>query len=374
MIRGRLRDSALRLASRCYSGTLRVARMGGGTKPSVIYVGDSDWVLSTIGKAIRHHLEGRYRFGPRFAWRGIRNSLIHWGSPPPYFSGKLYLRVHPSNVQIVNWTHGQRSNPNPEFAKRLDGAQEAISHAGMVVCHSMIGMNSLLQEGVEPNKLVNIPHGIDTELFRPPTSSERSFIRSELNIPETAYCIGSFQKDGEGQGEGMTPKWVKGPDVFLDVIDRLRLRYELCVLLTGPARGYIKAGLKRMGVSYRHVNLKDYRSVARHFWALDAYVIASRDEGGPMALLESMASGVPLVSTRVGMCIDLIEDGKNAFLSDIEDAGHLAERVAEISDDGDRRQSLIDGGLTTARSHTWATIARQYDEEVYRPLITGIGP
>ena len=215
---------------------------------------------------------------------------------------------------------------------------------------------------------MNIPHGIDTELFRPPTPGERSLMRKELDIPETAYCIGSFQKDGEGQGAGMSPKWVKGPDVFLDVINRLRHRHELCVLLTGPARGYVKDGLDRMGVHYRHVYLSDYRDVARHFWALDAYVIASRDEGGPMALLESMASGVPLVSTRVGMCIDLIEDGRNAFLTDVDEAERLADRAAEIREDDDRRQTLIKGGLSTARCHTWAEIAWRYDEEVYRPL------
>ena len=368
MIQRQLRDRALTLASLLYSGALRAAMTQDSSRPTVIYVGDSDWVLSTIGKAIRQHLEGQYRFGPRFAWRGVRNSLIHWGSPPPYFSGKLYLRVHPSNVQVVNWTHGQRSNPDPEFAMRLDEAQEAISHAGMVVCHSMVGMGTLLQEGVDPSKLVNIPHGIDTKLFRPPTPGERSLMRRELDIPETAYCIGSFQKDGEGQGAGMSPKWVKGPDVFLDVISRLRHRHELCVLLTGPARGYVKAGLDQMGVPYRHVYLEDYRDVARHFWALDAYVIASRDEGGPMALLESMASGVPLISTRVGMCIDLIEDGRNAFLADVDDAERLADRAAEIREDDDGRQTLIKGGLSTAQRHTWAEIAWRYSEEVYRPL------
>ena len=368
MIRGKLRDNALKLASLCYSGALSVAPTRNGSRPSVIYVGDSDWVLSTIGKAIQQHLEEQYRFGPRFAWRGIRNSLIHWGSPPPYFSGRLYLRVHPSNVQVVNWTHGQRSNPEPVFAERLDNAQEAVSHAEKVICHSMIGMKTLLQEGIDPDKLVNIPHGIDTRMFRPPSSSERFFIRRELEIPETAYCIGSFQKDGEGQGEGLSPKRVKGPDVFLGVIDRLRQDHELCVLLTGPARGYVKAGLERMGVSYRHVYLKDYRDVARHFRALDAYVIASRDEGGPMALLESMASGVPLISTRVGMCIDLIEDRINALLADIEDVDCLADRTAEVREDAELRQSLITAGLLTARAHDWSNIAKRYDEEVYRPL------
>ena len=368
VIQGSVRDTTLSLASSCYSGALEIARRLQWGKPSIIYVGDSDWVLSTIGESVQRHLASHYNFGPRFAWRGIRHSVVHWGSPPQYFGARLYLRIHASNRQVVNWTHGQRSNPNPAFAQRLDNAQEALGYAEKVICHSRIGIETLLEEGIIQDKLVYIPHGIDTEMFRPPTDEERLAIRRELEIPETAFCIGSFQKDGEGMGEGLSPKWVKGPDVFLDVIRGLKERREICVLLTGPARGYVKAGLERMGVPYRHFYLKEYKDVARHFRALDAYVIASRDEGGPMALLESMASGVPLISTRVGMCIDLVEDRVNGFLADVEDTETLVARAEELHADIGLRSSLIQNGLFTARKYTWSSVAKRYHEEVYRPL------
>ena len=74
------------------------------------------------------------------------------------------------------------------------------------------------------------------------------------------------------------------------------------------------------------------------------------------------------------MCIDLIEEGSNAFLADVEDADFLAERVSELLDDDGLRQSVVDNGLRTARDHTWASIARRYDEEVYRPLTICDGP
>ena len=194
-------------------------------------------------------------------------------------------------------------------------------------------------------------------------------MRKQLGIPDNAVCIGSFQKDGEGWDEGMDPKWVKGPDVFLDVIDRLRRDYELCVLLTGPARGYVKAGLDRMGVPYRHVWLKDYRDVAKHYWALDLYVIASRDEGGPMAVLESMASGVPLVSTKVGMGIDLVCHGNNGLLSEIEDAAGLAANASKLIESPELRHEFSKSGVTVAKGHDWSLIASRYHNEVYRPLL-----
>ena len=188
-----------------------------------------------------------------------------------------------------------------------------------------------------------------------------------------AYCIGSFQKDGEGWDDGMVPKWVKGPDVFLETIDRLRRDYELFVLLTGPSRGYVKAGLERMGIRYRHVWLKQYEEVARHYWALDLYLIASRDEGGPMAVLESMASGVPLVSTRVGMSIDLISSGVNGFLNEVEDADGLAVNASRTLENSELGQRISSEAVQQAQNYDWSAIAARYHEEVYRPLLVEDG-
>ena len=63
-------------------------------------------------------------------------------------------------------------------------------------------------------------------------------------------------------------------------------------------------------------------------------MVASRDEGGPRAVLESMATGVPLVTTRVGQAADLVEHGVNGWMVDVEAVEALAasiEHVAEAS-------------------------------------------
>ena len=107
--------------------------------------------------------------------------------------------------------------------------------------------------------------------------------------------IGSFQKDGKGWGEGNEPKLIKGPDV----------------LLTGPARGYVKTGLESLKIPCKHLYLQDYREIGKYYQALDAYLVTSREEGGPKGVLESMASGIPLISTRVGQAQDLVKQGIN---------------------------------------------------------------
>jgi glycosyltransferase involved in cell wall biosynthesis len=106
---------------------------------------------------------------------------------------------------------------------------------------------------------------------------------------------------------------------------------ELAVLLTGPARGYVRHELDARGIPYRHVVATGRDELARAYRALDAYVVASRQEGGPKAVLESMASGVPLVTTRVGQAVEIVRDGENGWLVDVDDVNGLAAGLARVA-------------------------------------------
>ncbi len=207
----------------------------------------------------------------------------------------------------------------------------------------------VLETGIDPSKVFRIPIGINRRYFPPVTTENRASSRKELGLPASAVVIGSFQKDGNGWDEGLTPKLVKGPDIFLEALGMLAGSIpELHVLLTGPARGYVRRGLERLGIPCVHRYLDDYTEIGKYYHALDAYIVPSRDEGGPKAVLESMACGIPLVSTRVGQATDLVEHGKNGFLADVEDAGALAHGVRRSLEDSHLRASVIENGFRTA--------------------------
>ena len=141
------------------------------------------------------------------------------------------------------------------------------------------------------------------------------------------------------------------------------------VLLTAPARGYVKKGLDSCGVSYTHEILTDYRDLADCYHCLDLYLITSREEGGPKGILESLASGIPLVCTKVGMAPDVLEHGKDAMLADIDDVDSLVSHVACLIDNLELRRSLVDQGSITILDYDWGRIAVQYYANVYQPLI-----
>jgi glycosyltransferase involved in cell wall biosynthesis len=156
----------------------------------------------------------------------------------------------------------------------------------------------------------------------------------------------------------------KGPDVLVEALERLReLVPELAVLLTGPARGYVRRRLEQLGIPHRHVLARSRTELARAYHALDVYLVASRQEGGPKGVLEAMATGVPLVSTRVGQATDLVQDGRNGWLVEVEDAEALAERAAEVGGG--------DGAVQTAGRATAEAYARERLDGAWDQLLEG---
>ena len=66
---------------------------------------------------------------------------------------------------------------------------------------------------------------------------------------------------------------IKGPDIFLEVVSNLKSEIpNLWVLLSGLSRGYVKNGLDKLGVSYRHQYLKNFRDLPKLYDALDLYI------------------------------------------------------------------------------------------------------
>jgi glycosyltransferase involved in cell wall biosynthesis len=109
---------------------------------------------------------------------------------------------------------------------------------------------------------------------------------------------------------------------------------ELHLLLTGPARGYVRAGLERLGIPHRHVHLPDVESVAQVYPAIDVCLVTSRDEGGPRAVLEAMATRVSLVTTKVGQAADLVRHGENGWMVEPEDVEGLVDCVLRVATAG----------------------------------------
>lgn len=148
-------------------------------------------------------------------------------------------------------------------------------------------------------RIVVIPFWFDSTTWMP---LDKINSRIELGLNKEDFIIGSFQRDTEG-GTGL-PKLEKGPDLFCDLIQRLKdekLVENLRVLLGGWRRSYVIERLKKMNIDYSYFELVPLETIKKMYASCDLYVVSSRYEGGPQAVLEASAMKVPIISRDVGI-------------------------------------------------------------------------
>jgi glycosyltransferase involved in cell wall biosynthesis len=236
-----------------------------------------------------------------------------------------------NNRLALAYYHGIPGTGYPEFDQCYEAFRASHECISRVQVSNKEMQKIILATGIAPGKVFLIPIGINLDYFPFRDSAGQSAARLKWGIPQSAFVVGSFQKDGAGWGDGDEPKLVKGPDVFLETMRMIKGTVpELFVLLSGPSRGYVKRGLEKIGIPFRHVYLNTYIEMGSLYQSLDLYLVTSRQEGGPKAVLESMATGVPLVSTRVGQAVDLIEHGRNGWLAQVADSEGLAFAVQQV--------------------------------------------
>tara|TARA_R100000008_G_scaffold1821_2_gene1459 strand:- start:6888 stop:7808 length:921 start_codon:yes stop_codon:yes gene_type:complete len=135
---------------------------------------------------------------------------------------------------------------------------------------------------------------------------EKKYARSKIQIPDDKYVVGSFQRDTEGH-DLKSPKLEKGPDIFVDTIKKIDKK-KLLVLLGGWRRQYIIQRLKEESIDYKFIEMAPMETLRDMYACCDLYVVSSRTEGGPQAVLEASAMKIPIISTDVGMARDTLSD------------------------------------------------------------------
>lgn len=331
------------------------------TDAKLNYITESkDWAIKEVGVDITTRMTSRLKSRITLTPRGLKNKIIHFGSVG------TYSIPHESNRCVMSWYHITQNDENLKNIKEIGKNIEILHTTSKITRQAFLGM------GADEDKIVTIPLGIDLNQFKPVSEISGYWeLRNKLGIPADSKVIGSFQKDGNGWGEGLEPKWVKNPQMFVEAVKRIYHQYDgkLFVLLLGASRGYVKKQLYEHGIPFKHIYLTDFRDVAQYYRVLDLYLITSRSEGMPKAILECMASGIPLISTKVGIAPEIISHGVNGLLCDIDDAELMSYYALDILNRERFAASLRQEGLRTAKNFSWDIIAERFYKEIYLRLL-----
>jgi glycosyltransferase involved in cell wall biosynthesis len=177
-----------------------------------------------------------------------------------------------------------------------------------------------------------VVNGIDVDEIQRAVDP-RSVARQALGLSPTALalgCIARFDKR-------------KGLPVILDAVQRLTTRYpEVALVLigSGATENALRDGARQAGIAEKVRFAGPIVDAHRMLPALDLYVSASQGEGLPLTVLEAMASGLPVVATRVTGHVDVVVDGVTGFLTRPEDPADFAAAVARLLDDPEQRRKM----------------------------------
>lgn len=295
---------------------------------SILYIKSEkkNWVLKQISLELKNYLKPIFDyitfddkfFFNKFSKRNFIMSKYFALKNLNFFEEKINFPYYHGSSNIIN------------FKDELKIIKKNLDKIDRIQITNSIIKNLFIENKIPNEKILQIPISIDFKKFENLNNLNKNQFREKYKLPKTAFIIGNFQKDGDGWIFGDTPKKIKGPDIFLELIKSLKDRIpNLYIFLTGPSRGYVKKGLNKLNVPYFYKYFSSYDDIIGAYKCLDAYVMCSRDEGGPRALLESFASKVPFVSTNVGQVQDILKNNENGFKTSNFDINEMSYFVYE---------------------------------------------
>jgi glycosyltransferase involved in cell wall biosynthesis len=274
-------------------------------------------------------------------------------------------------ARLGQWSHARRVvytphawyTQNPELGGSSRRAYTLIERALATVTDRIISVSRDEAEhavslGIGRRKLVLIENGIES--WTPEQVAERrAAMRARLGIGASDVVIGFLGR--------LAPQ--KAPEVavraFRQILDA-RPATRVVLAGDGPEGTQVRALIGELGLGDR-VALLPVASGPDVIPAFDLFLMTSRYEGFPYVLLEALAAGCAIVTTRVGGVVDCVVDGENGLVVDDVEAEPIARAVLDIVDQPDTLQRMR--RASSARAALF-TIDRMLDRtaELYRSL------
>jgi glycosyltransferase involved in cell wall biosynthesis len=309
-------------------------------------------------------------------------SAAKW--PPAYFPNFLRL-IGRGRYDVLHF-HLQASNWLMKPLAAVSGSAVRISHDHTSGDLKFRGVGSLLPdafshlfstrviavsdgvrdfltrwEAVPSDAVVVIANGVDDGAFRPASPEEKISARRRLGLPAEAFVVGGMGRLAFEKNFSAVPELARrqGGAVFV-------------VAGSGPEEHMLKARAAEFGVADRVIFAGAVTDRSGFYHALDVFLLPSLHEGLPMALLEAMASGVPVLASRLGGIAAALVEDEEGLLAEAGAVGEFSEKLARLEKDAALRTRLAAAARAKAASYSAVRMARRVEAVYYAEL--GIAP
>jgi L-malate glycosyltransferase len=178
---------------------------------------------------------------------------------------------------------------------------------------------------VPARKLRIIPNFIDTDCVKPPDGIDRQIARAQLGLSHDAFIVGSIAH---------LSHYKRPTDLVLAFSKLAGIRPEARLVLIGAeldAAQETRQLIAQLGLADRVLLAGVRGDVPSILAAMDVFALASSRETAPLAILEAMASTLPVVATRVGLVSELVREGQSGHLVEVGDTAEMAQRLIALA-------------------------------------------
>ena len=299
------------------------------------------------------------RWGMRLRRELIENpvDILHAHSPYPAGIARLVVRTLPRRLRprIVYTLHNTWGSFS-RLTRLLNGLTYGLDAADIAV-------SRIVNETLTPRRRARtevLVHGIQLEEARS-QMGKRASIRSELGVAPDEFVVGTIanfraQKD------------------YPNLLNAARLLKERGVQIRivavgqGPLEQEMRALHNSMALGDRVLLLGQRDDAVAVLGACDAFVMASKNEGLPVAIMEALALGLPICATSVGGIPEAVTDGVEGQLVPPSDPESLASALTRLATDPALRSELAAGARVAGERYDIQTAVTRI-EQIYRGVL-----
>lgn len=348
----------------------------GGAQTAVLdMLNNRDRARFDVEVAVMH---GRGSFAEALEGIGVKVISLSATKWPPLYLPAFLRLIALERYDVLHF-HLQASNWLLKPLAALAGAPVRISHDHTSGDLAFRGVPSLLPDGfshlfstrviavsdgvrdfltrweaVPCDKITVIANGVDDSAFRPATAAEKSAARRRFGLPPDAFVVGGMGRLAYEKNFSALPELARR---FAGMV--------FVVAGSGPEDRALKELAARLGVAARVIFAGAVRDRPEFYHALDVFILPSLHEGLPMALLEAMASGVPVLASRLEGIAAAVEENGEGLLAAAGNVEELSEKLSRLAENPALRVELAAAARTKAIERYSAARTARLVEAVY---------
>lgn len=218
-----------------------------------------------------------------------------------------------------------------------------------------------IEFGIPAPRVHLLGNGVDVVTFAPSDEAARLAMKETLGLGTSAVVLYVGRLSAEKNPCGLLRAWSS-------VDNNLSDDWKLVMVGEGPEHPAIAALITDLGLTDQVIFTGRQDDVARWMRAADIYVLPSRNEGLSNSLLEAMASGLPVVATRVSGVLELVEETGAGLVVDVGDMHGLGRSLVRLARDPELRNDMGKRARRTIESRFAIASVAAAHETLYRQL------